>query len=206
MTTDVEDIGLLEKAILTEARDEAAQIKSEAQAKADAIRARAREQAEAERKGILERARQDADRLHSQVVASAQLKARSLELEQREKLLDAVFDQARKQLAAVKERADYDKIAAALLREALAQLKATQATVRADEAAMKALKKGALEEISRELHGEFTLGSALTEGTGVVVEAEGGKLHYDNTLETRLSRLQSTLRSSVYKILTGDKA
>jgi vacuolar-type H+-ATPase subunit E/Vma4 len=38
-----------------------------------------------------------------------------------------------------------------------------------------------------------------------VVNAAGGKLHYDNTLETRLSRLQGSLRSSVYKMLMGEK-
>jgi len=38
----------------------------------------------------------------------------------------------------------------------------------------------------------------------VIVDASGGKIHYDNTLETRLSRLQSTLRASVYKVLMGE--
>ena len=63
-----------------------------------------------------------------------------------------------------------------------------------------------LDEISKELNGKFTWGGKLEEGTGIVVDAAGGKLHYDNTLETRLSRLQGTLRSSVYKVLMGEKA
>jgi vacuolar-type H+-ATPase subunit E/Vma4 len=37
------------------------------------------------------------------------------------------------------------------------------------------------------------------------VDAADGKLHYDNTLETRLHRLEGTLRSSVYKVLIGEK-
>jgi len=37
------------------------------------------------------------------------------------------------------------------------------------------------------------------------VSAADGKLNYDNTLETRLNRLQGTLRASVYKILMGEK-
>jgi vacuolar-type H+-ATPase subunit E/Vma4 len=49
------------------------------------------------------------------------------------------------------------------------------------------------------------LSGGLDEGTGVVVDASAGKLHYDNTLETRLSRLQNSLRSSVYKVLMGEK-
>ena len=56
MKTEAQDIEMLERAILTEARDEAEQIKAEAKEKAEAIRKRAQEQAEEERKAILERA------------------------------------------------------------------------------------------------------------------------------------------------------
>jgi vacuolar-type H+-ATPase subunit E/Vma4 len=154
---------------------------------------------------ILDRANQDAERLRSQSVATAQLKVRSMKLEDREKLLDGVFEEVKKQLDAVKNRPDYDAIAALLLREALTQLRVKKAEIRADELTQKALEKGALNEISNELKGEFSLAGTLDEGTGIVVDAAGGKIHYDNTLETRLSRLQNTLRSSVYKVLMGEK-
>jgi vacuolar-type H+-ATPase subunit E/Vma4 len=203
MKTETEDIEMLERAILTEARDESEQIKAEAKEKTEVILQRAREQAEEERKAILDRARQDAERLRSQVVASAQLKARTLQLEHREKLLDRVFDAAKEKLSAVQKRPDYDQIAAMLLREALTQLSVDKAEVRADEATQKSLKKS-LDEISKELNGDFTIGSVLEEGTGILVDAADGKIHYDNTLETRLHRLQGTLRSSVYQMLIGD--
>ena len=206
MKTEAQDVEMLARAILTEARDEAEQIKAEAKEKVDAIRKRAQEQAEEERKAILERAQQDAERLRSQAMATAQLKTRSMQLENREKLLDRVFEEVKKQLEAVKKRPDYDTIATLLLREALTQLRVTKAEVRADESTQKALKKtGVLDEISKELKGEFTLGKELDEGIGILVDASDGKIHYDNTLETRLNRLQSTLRSSVYKVLMGEK-
>ena len=200
-----EDIEKLARAILTEARDEADQMQAEAKEKADAIRKRGQEQAEAERKMILERANQDAERLRGQSLATAQLKGRSTQLENREKLFDGVFEEVRKQLDAVKKRPDYDAIAALLLREALTQLRVHKAEVKADESTQKALRKGALDEISKELKGEFSLTGTLDEGTGIVVDAADGKIHYDNTLETRLSRLQNALRSSVYKVLMGEK-
>jgi len=200
-----EDIEKLARAILTEARDEADQMQAEAKEKADAIRKRAQEQAESERKMILERANQDAERLRGQATATAQLKGRSTQLENREKILDGVFEEVKKQLDTVKNRPDYDAIAALLLREALTQLRVKKAEVKADESTQKALKKGALDEISKELKGEFSLAGTLDEGTGIVVDAADGKIHYDNTLETRLSRLQNTLRSSVYKVLMGEK-
>ncbi|MEP6893996.1 MAG: V-type ATP synthase subunit E family protein [Chloroflexota bacterium] len=203
MKSEAEDIEMLARAIMVEAQDEAIQLQAEAKEKADAIRKRAQAEAESERKVILDRAKQDADRLRSQASATAQLKSRSTQLEQREKLLDSVFEEVKKQLDGVKKRSDYNAIAAMLAREALTQLKVTEAEVRADESTWKLLN---LAEISKELNGQFSMGSKLEEGTGVVVDAASGKLHYDNTLETRLSRLQSTLRSSVYKVLMGEKA
>jgi len=204
MKTEVEDIEMLERAILAEAQDEADQIIAQAKEKADAIRRRAQEQAEAERKAILERAREDAERLRSQAIATAQLKARSLQLAHREQLLDRVFKAVKEKLPDIQKRPDYDQIAAMLLREAITQLRVNKAEVRADEATQKSLKKS-LDEISKELNGQFTIVGALEEGIGVVVDAADGKIHYDNTLETRLSRLQDTLRSSVYQILIGEK-
>ena len=205
MKTETQDIEMLERAILTEARDEAEQIKAEAEEKADAIRKRAQERAEEERKAILDRAREDAERLRGQAVATAQLKARSLELEHREQLLERVFKAVKEKLPEVQKRPDFDQIAAMLLREALTQLRVKQADVRADETTQKSLKKSALNEISKELDGEFNITGSLEEGTGAVVDAANGKLHYDNTLETRLNRLQSTLRSAVYQVLIGEK-
>jgi vacuolar-type H+-ATPase subunit E/Vma4 len=204
MENEEERIEMLARAILTEARDDSQQTQVEAKEKADAIFKRAQEQAKSERKAILDRANQDAERLRSQSMATAQLKARSAQLEHREKLLDDVFLEVKKQLDAVKKRPDYDAIAALLLREALIELRVTEAEIRADEATQKALKKGALEDIAKELKGEFTIAGALEEGNGVVVDAAGGKIHYDNTLETRLNRLQNTLRSAVYKVLMGE--
>ncbi|HQU34946.1 MAG TPA: V-type ATP synthase subunit E [Anaerolineales bacterium] len=204
MNSEAENIAELERAILIEAREEAEQMQVEAKEKADAIHKRAQEQAESERKAVLDRAREDADRLRSQATATAQLKARSSQLEHREKVLDNVFAEVKKQLDAVKKRPEYDAIAALLLREALTQLRVSKADIRADESTQKALKKGALDEIAKELKGEFTISGGLDEGTGVVVNASAGKIHYDNTLETRLSRLQNTLRASVYKVLMGE--
>ena len=205
MKTEVQDIEMLERAILTEARDKADKIRAEAKDKVDAIRKRAQEQAEDERKAILDASRQDAERLRGQAAATAQLKARSVQLAHREQLLDRVFKTVKEKLPDVQKRPDYDQIAAILLREALVQLRVDKAEIRADKVTQNILEKGALDEISKELKGQFTIAAALEEGFGVIVDAADGKLHYDNTLATRLNRLQSMLRASVYKVLIGEK-
>jgi len=204
MKPEEENIERLEKAILQEARDEAGQVKADAQAKADEIRKRAQAQAESERTVILDRANEDVERLRGQSVASAQLKARTLELEHREELLNKVFDAARKKLSDVKKRSNFDEVAVQLLREALSQLTVETAEVSADDATQKALQSQ-LDGISKEFNVNITLGIALKEGTGVIVDAANGKIHYDNTLETRLNRKQSELRSSVFQVLNGER-
>ena len=206
MKTEVEDIQMLERAILTEAQDKAEQIKDEARKKAEAIQKRAQEQAEQERRAILERAQQDVDRLRGQAVATAQLKARSVQLAHREQLLDRAFKAVKEKLPEIQKRSDYAEIAALLLREALVQLRVNKAEIRADQVTQSILQKGALNDISKELNGQFTIGEALENGIGVVVNAADGKLNYDNTLETRLDRLQNTLRASVYKGLMGEQS
>lgn len=205
MNTEAQDIEMLSRAILTEVRDEAEQLKTEAKEKAEAIRKRVQEQVEQERKTILDRAHEDAERLRGQAVATAQLKARSLQLTNREQLLDRVFKTVREKLSDIQKRSDYDQIASLLLREALVQLRVDKAQISADKTTQAILEKGALGEISKELNGQFTSVGALEEGTGIIVDAADGKLHYDNTLETRLDRLEGTLRSAVYKVLIGEQ-
>lgn len=201
-----ESIQGLSKAILDEARGETEHVKSDAQAKADEIRKRAQEQADAERKTILDRASQEADRLRSQALATAQLKARSSELAHREKLLDRTFKAVRQKLPELQKRPDYDQIVYELVREGLEQLNSDKVEVRADKTTQKALTPALLERLGKECHAQLTLGKPLEQGTGVVLDAAGGHLTFDNTFETRLSRLQSRLRPATYQILMGESS
>lgn len=205
MKPEEENIENLSRAILFEAQADAEQIKAEAGEKAEAIRKQAQQRAESVRSEIMERAKQEAERIRSQVVATAQMKARTLQLEHREKLLDKVFDTAKEKLSALQKRPDYDKVVIELVREAIDQLKVDQAEVRVDAVSQKSLNEKALSELSSDLKIKLSVGKALDEGTGIIVDADNGRLHYDNTLETRLSRLQGALRSAVYHVLMGER-
>jgi vacuolar-type H+-ATPase subunit E/Vma4 len=199
-----ESIETLSRAILSEANAEAEQIKNDARARADAIRQQAEKQAADERAAILQHARQEAERIRSQTLATTQLRARTQQLEHREKVLQDVFQTAHQQLPTVEQWGDYEEIALRLLREAVVQLRSKRAQVMADAELIKLLSNGVLEKISTELNVPLKLGAALKKGTGVVVETIDGHINYDNTLETRLARLQSSLRSPVYHILMGE--
>jgi len=204
MNTLEEDIKSLERAVLAEARVEAEKIGETARQKTDALRKQAQIQAEAERKAILDQAKQEADRIRGQSLATGQLKARTFQLESREKLLNEVFAKVRQQIGDVSKSKEYEKITSQLLREALSQLNAQTAVVHADKVTLKILNDGVLEKVAKDLKAELSVGKTLEDRTGVFVEASQGRLVYDNTLETRLDRLKNGLRSSVFQILSGE--
>lgn len=199
-----ENIESLSRAVLSEASAEAEHIVADARAKADAIRQRAQEQAAAERAEIVDRAKQEASRLRGQTVATSQMRARTMELEHREKMLDTVFSNAREQLTSIQTWSDYGQICQRLLREALTQLKAENVVVRADNKSITFLTGPVLADLEKQLNVHLTVGEPITDRIGVSVETTDGHLHYDNTLETRLSRLQNNLRSPVYHLLIGE--
>ncbi len=194
----------LSNAILGEARAEADQILADARAKANDTIQRAQEQAAQVRREILDRAKQEAERLRGQKLATAQMKARTMQLEHREKLLDRVFREAQNELSAVQQWSDYETIAQNLLREALIQLRASDVLIRADAQTQALFSRHFLSEISRELNVDIKVGEPLEQGAGVIVETINGHVQYDNTLQTRLRRMQSSLRSPIYHILMGE--
>jgi len=199
-----ENIKVLSRAVLSDVQGDAEQVLAEAKTKSEGIKQRAQEQAEDERAKILEQASMEAERVRGQAVATSQLKARTMLLEQREKLLEEVFDTAEKRLSSVLRGSDYEQTAQRLLREALLQLGATSVMVRADEETLKTLSTSDIGSISKELQMQVKMGETLEKGLGVIAETEDGHRQYDNTLETRLKRMKDTLRATVYRILMGE--
>ncbi len=204
MATEEENIQALSHAVMAEAQSEADQTLEEARKKAEEIRAKSQEQAEAERAKILENANKEADRLRKQTIASAHLKARTLQLEQREELLNRVFEQSRRQLVNAQNNGDYNGTAVSLLKEALGKLGSDSAVVQADEHTQAVFTPETLNAVSKETGVRLELGEPLKQGTGVIVQTKDGHLRYDNTLETRMGRLQDSLRNPIYHLLMGE--
>jgi vacuolar-type H+-ATPase subunit E/Vma4 len=127
-----------------------------------------------------------------------------MQLEQREKLLNTVFERARKQLPTVLQWTEYPQIASQLLKETLQNLESDSVVVQADATTQHLLKDRLLREIGREMNRKVEMGEPLAQGTGVMAQSENGHMHYDNTLETRLARMQNSLRSPVYRLLMGE--
>jgi V/A-type H+-transporting ATPase subunit E len=199
-----ENFRALSRAVLHQARSESEQILADAKVKANAVRKSAEEQAKSEREVILAQARQEAERIRSEAVAGAEVQARTLQLERREKMLDSVFEAARQRLLALQQRTDYEQIVRQLVREAVVHLGASAVHIRADEKTQKLLSDDLLAELSEELNAQLQLGAMLERGIGVIAETADGHRQYDNTLQARLSRQKDALRAPVYRVLMGE--
>jgi vacuolar-type H+-ATPase subunit E/Vma4 len=198
-----DNIESLEQAIIQEAQGEAQQIVESAQTQAQIIYQEAESQVKTEGNGILERARKKADTLRSQAEAAARIDAQTLKLKRREQLLAQVFDRARERLSSATQWPDYDQVARQLVRDAIEHLGSDNVLVRTDPETQKVLTPGVLAELATEIGVYMRPGEPLLEGTGIILETPDGHCRYDNRLETRLARIQSALRTSVYHILTG---
>jgi V/A-type H+-transporting ATPase subunit E len=204
MSSTDENIKALSRAVLADAQGKAQQIMADAIAKADGIRLHAKEQAKVEKEQILARAYQEAEQIRNQSIASAHLKARTILLEQREKVLMNVFEQASQEITALQQGTDYENIVVNLLKDALLHLGDKQALIRADQKTQACLTKDLLADISKETGISLKLGRPLQQGIGVMVQTMDGHRQYDNTFEARLQRMWDSLRGPVYHILMGE--
>jgi V/A-type H+-transporting ATPase subunit E len=198
-----ENLRKLARVVLHEANAEADRILAEAKTKTEIVLQRAQEQAEAEHEAILQKARQEAENIRSEAIAAAELQAQTARLENREKLLNRVFEAARERLPTITQWTDYDQIARQLAREAVTHLGDQEVRIRTDTQTGKLLSDDALAELSEELGIQLQSGATLPHGTGVVAETVDGHRQYDNTLQARLNRQQDLLRAPVYRILMG---
>jgi vacuolar-type H+-ATPase subunit E/Vma4 len=199
-----EGLDALSRAVQGEAKAEAERILAEAKAKADKTQQRAQEQVQAQRAEIMNKATQEASRIRGQAIATTQLKARTQQLEQREKLLNSTFKAVQDKLATIPQWKDYPQIAQKLLREALVHLGAPAARISTDEQTRACLTDDVVAALAQELNVKLEFGPPLKQGTGVVVETPDGHRTYDNTLEFRSSRMQTALRARVYRLLMGE--
>jgi vacuolar-type H+-ATPase subunit E/Vma4 len=199
-----DNLQALSRAILKKAQMDAEQVLTDAQAKTEAIRKHAQEEAESERARILARAQQEVERIRSQQTATAQLQARAMKLEQREALLDQVFETVQQRLPTVQQWTDYDQIVMYLANEALTQVRADRCVLHADARAQEILDDATLAQLGKMVNTQVGRGDTLAQGIGVIAKTEDNYREYDNTLEARLRREQDELRFPVFRLLMGE--
>ena len=190
--------------IMSEAQGKADLIIQDANAEASAIKAQAEKTAEVEATKIKENGKKQSEMRYQQIISEAKMNARRAKLDAKEDVIDAAFNQATGEL---KEKAaeggdDYKTSLSKMIKEAADELASDDLIIQLNEADTNAFKEGISSGDSFEIDGvKFQLGEPIDVIGGAILKTSNGDIEVNNTIEARLERYKSILRSEVADVL-----
>ena len=192
------------ESIMSVAQEKADGIIQDANAEASQINAKAEKTAEAEKTKILENGKKQSDMRYQQIISEAKMNARRAELGAKEEVIEAAFNQAVGELKikASSGDAEYDDSLTKMIKEAADELGSKDLIIQLNENDTKKFKDQLsgvstfqIEDIT------FELGEPIDTIGGAVLKTSNGDIEVNNTIEARLDRFKSVLRSEVADIL-----
>ena len=192
--------------IMSEAQEKADVIIQDANAEVSAIQANAEKTAEAEKTKILENGKKQSDMRYQQIISEAKMNARRAELGAKEEVIDAAFNQAIGELKVKASSGDeeYTDSLSKMIKEAADEIGSDNLILQLNEADTQKFKDDLSSQgtDSFEIEGiKFTLGEPIDAIGGAVLKTANGDIEVNNTIEARLERFKSILRSEVAGIL-----
>ena len=193
---------------MSEAQEKADIIIQNANAEVSTINARAEKTAEAEKSKILENGKKQSDMRYQQIISEAKMNARRAELGAKEEVIEAAFTKASEELKAKASSYDdeYSQSLIANIKEAASEIGGGDLIVQLNGADSSKIENKLSElssDISREIGTSTTLklGEPIEAIGGAIVKTSNGYIEVNNTIESRLDRFKSVLRSEVASIL-----
>ena len=192
--------------IMSEAQGKADVIIQNANAEVSEINAKAEKTAEAEKTKILENGKKQSDMRYQQIISEAKMNARRAELGTKEEVIEAAFNQAIGELKvkASSGDAEYEDSLSKMIKEAADEIGGNDLILQLNEADTQKFKDDLSSQGSDsfEIDGiKFTLGEPIDAIGGAVLKTANGDIEVNNTIEARLDRFKSILRSEVAEIL-----
>ena len=190
--------------IMSEAQGKADVIIQDANAEVSAIQAQAEKTAEAEKTKILENGKKQSDMRYQQIISEAKMNARRAKLDAKEDVIEAAFSQATGELKqkAADGNDDYKDSLSKMIKEAADEIGSDDLIIQLNEADTNAFKEGLSSDDSFEIDGiKFKLGEPIKVIGGAVLKTSNGDIEVNNTIEARLERFKSILRSEVANVL-----
>ena len=194
------------ESIMSVAQEKADGIIQDANAEVSQINANAEKTAEAEKTKILENGKKQSDMRYQQIISEAKMNARRAELGAKEEVIEAAFNQAIGELKVKASSGDdeYNDSLSKMIKEAADEIGSDDLIIQLNEADTKKIKDDLSSQGSDsfELGGiNFTLGEPIDAIGGAVLKTANGDIEVNNTIEARLERFKSILRSEVAEIL-----
>ena len=189
--------------IMSEAQGKADVIMQDANAEASAITQNAEKKAEAEKTKILENGKKQSDMRYQQIISEAKMNARRAKLDAKEDVIEAAFSQATGELKqkAADGNDDYKDSLSKMIKEAADEIGGNDLIIQLNEADTNQFKQE-LSSDTFELDGiKFQLGEPIKTIGGAILKTSNGDIEVNNTIEARLERYKSILRSEVADVL-----
>ena len=190
--------------IMSEAQGKADVIIQDANAEVSAIQAKAEKTAEAEKAKILENGQKQSEMRYQQIISEAKMNARRAKLGAKEDVIEAAFNQATGELKSIAASGsdEYEDSLSKMIKEAADEIGRDDLIIHLNEADTNKFKQSLSSDNSFELEGiKFTLGEPIEAIGGAVLKTSDGDIEVNNTIEARLERFKSILRSEVAEIL-----
>ena len=192
---------------MSEAQEKADVIIQDANVEVSAINAKAEKTAEVEKTKILENGKKQSDMRYQQIISEAKMNARRAELSAKEEVIEAAFSKATEELKVKASSADdeYEASLSKMIKEAADEIGSNNLIIQLNEADTNNMKSELSSNGSAdsfELGGvTFKIGEPIDVIGGAVLKTNDGDIEVNNTIEARLERFKSILRSEVAEIL-----
>ena len=189
--------------IMSEAQGKADVIIQDANAEVSAIQAKAEKTAEVEKTKILENGKKQSEMRYQQIISEAKMNARRAKLDAKEYVIEAAFSQATGELKqkAAEGNDDYKDSLSKMIKEAADEIGGNDLIIQLNEADTNQFKQE-LSSDTFELDGiKFQLGEPIDVIGGAILKTSNGDIEVNNTIEARLERYNSILRSEVADVL-----
>ena len=189
--------------IMSEAQEKADVIIQDANAEVSQIQAKAEKTAEAEKLKIIDNGKKQSDMRYQQIISEAKMNARRAKLDAKEDVIEAAFSQATGELKqkAADGNDDYKDSLSKMIKEAADEIGGNDLIIQLNEADTNQFKQE-LSSDTFELDGiKFQLGEPIKTIGGAILKTSNGDIEVNNTIEARLERYKSILRSEVADVL-----
>ena len=189
---------------MSEAQWKADLIMQEANAEIAAITANAEKTAESEKNKILDNGKKQSDMRYQQIISEAKMNARRAELGAKEEVIEAAFAKATDELKSVASSGsdEYEDSLSKMIKEAVDELGSDDLIIQLNEADTNKFKSQLDSSSTFQIDDiNFQLGEPIDTIGGAIVKTKSGDIEVNNTIESRLERFKSVLRSEVANVL-----
>ena len=190
--------------IMSEAQGKADIIMQDANAEVSKITADAEKTAESEKNKILDNGKKQSDMRYQQIISEAKMNARRAELGAKEEVIEEAFTKATDELKSIASSGsgEYDDSLSKMIKEAVDELGSNDLILQLNEADTNKFKSQLDSSSTFQIDDiTFELGEPIDTIGGAIVKTKNGDIEVNNTIESRLERFKSVLRSEVANVL-----